>query len=334
MKKKTVRFVRRFSSFLKMRPGGFALLSVLMIVSALSVLVMTHTRESLINLRMMRNFSDAKRAHYWAYGAYNLAISILQKDNNNYDGPGDIWYGELPPIPVENAIVSISIEDEKSRFNISYLVNQFGIEDKRRRAMLTRIFDQLGLDEDLIAGMVDWQDKDEIPVSGGAESSYYMSLLPPYQVPNERFKSPGEVLLVKGMGRKEYFLPPSAREVHTEEGFSALRDYITVYGDGRININTAPIIVLMCLSEDMSKSIAEDIVSYREENAFKSIEELKNVESVTDVLYDEIKDLITVKSNVFRVTCTGIINGITETIEAVLFRQSRGVRVVYFARSA
>lgn len=333
MKKYTER-VFRAPLFFKKRVRGFALLSVLMIVSALSVLVMTHSRESLINLRMMRNFSNAKKAHYWAYGAYNLAISILQNDTNNYDGPGDIWYGELPPIPVENAVISIRIEDEKSRFNIAYLVNQFGIEDARRRAMLSRIFNQLALDEDLIAGMIDWQDKDDTPVTGGAESRFYMTLQPPYQVPNERFKSPGEVLLVRGMGRKEYFLPPSAREIYTGEGLSALKDYITVYGDGKININTAPPVVLMSLSEDMSKAIASNIVSYREENAFKSIDELKNVESVTDVLYDEIKDLITVKSNVFRITCTGVINGIVETIEAVVFRQSRGVRVVYFARSA
>jgi hypothetical protein len=57
------------------------------------------------------------------------------------------------------------------------------------------------------------------------------------------------------------------------------------------------------------------------------------VESVTDVLYDEIESLISVKSNTFRITAEGISNQIVQRIDAVVLRQSKGFRVVYFTRS-
>jgi type II secretory pathway component PulK len=106
-----------------------------------------------------------------------------------------------------------------------------------------------------------------------------------------------------------------------------------VYGDGKININTAPMVVLLCLSEDMEEFIAEDIIEEREKAAFSKIEDLKNVGSMSDTLYDEINDLITVKSNVFRITASGVRSDFMGVITAVVSRDSRGFRVVYYHRS-
>lgn len=61
-----------------------------------------------------------------------------------------------------------------------------------------------------------------------------------------------------------------------------------------VNINTATIDELMTLS-GIGESKAKAILLYREENGyFKSIEELKNVSGIGDVLYNAIKEGITV----------------------------------------
>ena len=117
------------------------------------------------------------------------------------------------------------------------------------------------------------------------------------------------------------------------EGYRPFIDYVTVYGNGRININTAEYPVLLSLSRDMDESIVEDILDYRQDNHFERTEDLKNVETVSAILYEEIAPLITVKSNVFRITATGTSGRFMRTITAVVTRNSGGFRVAYFNRS-
>ena len=145
--------------------------------------------------------------------------------------------------------------------------------------------------------------------------------------------STGELLLIKGFDRDAILLPPEARSPIGNEEYSSLQQYITVYGDGKININTAEKPVLLCLSTDMNEYIVDDIIKKRSNGAFNEIVDLKNVETVSDILYDEISSLITVKSDLFRITAIGTSGGFTKTITVVVLRDSRGFRVVYYNRS-
>jgi len=313
--------------------SAFALVSVLVLVALLALFALEFSQRSGINLKMAINHAEATQAFYYAYGGYQAALTLLKSDTNDSDGPGDIWYGTLPPIPFGNGSISVSIEDEKSRFNLRKLVTTYGFEDKRRSVMLQRIFKLLDVDSALVDAIVDWQDSDEVQLPGGAEVSYYNYLTPALAPRNDQFLTVGELLLVKGFDHELFFLPPSARNGFSDEEYLPLVDYVTVYGDGKININTASKAVLVSLSEDMDEFIAEDVIGYREDTSFGSIEDLKNVETVSDILYEEVKDLISVNSNVFRITARGMRSGFTGVITAVVLRDSRGFRVVYYHRS-
>ncbi|MBR4890396.1 MAG: helix-hairpin-helix domain-containing protein [Clostridia bacterium] len=61
-----------------------------------------------------------------------------------------------------------------------------------------------------------------------------------------------------------------------------------------ININTAPIEELVYL-EGIGKDKARNIIEYREENPFKTTDEIKNVNGIGDKLYENIKDNICVE---------------------------------------
>lgn len=136
--------------------------------------------------------------------------------------------------------------DEESKVNIN----------KVDRPVLERLFRiVVGVDEtqaqELAACIIDWRDADSqlsIPL-GSAEDDYYKSLPFPYGAKNADFQVLNELLLVKGM---------------TPEIFSRLRDYITIYGDGRVNINTASKAVL--LATGLSDDIVEKILTYRQGN--------------------------------------------------------------------
>jgi len=318
----------------KKRWNAFALISVLILVSILSLIALEFSSRSVISLKLSINYALSKKAYFYAYGGYQTAVKILMMDKNDYDGPGDYWYGLLPPIPLEDGSLMVTIEDEKARFNIRKLVTSYGKEDERRKVMLTRIFDALDIDDTLIDGIIDWQDSDDIPLPYGAEAMYYNNQSPPCAPRNAPVLTSGELLLIKGFDRKLYFLPPSSRSPFAPEELEAMSHYITVYGDGKININTADVHVLLCLSRDMDAAIAEDIVEYRKEQAFTTLEDLKNIETISDILYDEVASLITVKSDTFRITSTGISGDFIRTITVVVQRDSKeGVRVVYFNRS-
>jgi type II secretory pathway component PulK len=116
---------------------------------------------------------------------------------------------------------------------------------------LTLLFMNLCLDEaeaqNYAASIIDWRDSDSLlTLPGSAESSYYEGLSEPYQAKNGDFESLEELLLVKGM---------------TQELFDKMKDYVTIYTDGKININTASGRVLNCLG--LSKPVVSKIISFR-----------------------------------------------------------------------
>lgn len=65
-------------------------------------------------------------------------------------------------------------------------------------------------------------------------------------------------------------------------------------GGGRININLCSKEELMTLS-GIGDVTAQKIIDYREENLFKSPEEIKNVSGIGDKKYEAIEEFITVK---------------------------------------
>lgn len=60
-----------------------------------------------------------------------------------------------------------------------------------------------------------------------------------------------------------------------------------------ININTASLDELMMIT-GVGKSKAEAIISYRETQSFKSIDDLKNVSGIGEALFEKIKDQVSV----------------------------------------
>lgn len=80
-------------------------------------------------------------------------------------------------------------------------------------------------------------------------------------------------------GEKIYIL--TEEEIHTKEDSNL------------VNINTASINDLMSLP-GIGEIYAKRIIDYRNDNAFASVEEIKNIEGIGDKTFEKIKDLITI----------------------------------------
>ena len=104
--------------------------------------------------------------------------------------------------------------------------------------MILKVLQAAGLEhdgaEELAHCLLDWIDSDSFfgHPQYGAEDSYYGDLKYPYEAKDKPYESMEELLLVKGM---------------TPALLEQIRPYVTVYGSGQVNMNTAPREVLAAL---------------------------------------------------------------------------------------
>ena len=70
-------------------------------------------------------------------------------------------------------------------------------------------------------------------------------------------------------------------------------DKTTKDNNSKVNINTATKEELMTLT-GIGEAKANDIISYRNKNAFKTIDEIKNIKGIGDAVFAKIKDRLTI----------------------------------------
>lgn len=234
-----------------------------------------------------------------------LGEGYFEVSHQHIDEEGDtlIWYGLL---------------DEQSKLNLN----------SASLPMLERLPE---MPVEVAAAIIDWRDADDIPLSRGAESAYYLSLPVPYECKNADFESLEELSLLRGM---------------TGEIMRAILPYVTVYGNGKININCAGKPVMICLGFD--NDLIDKIFYFRREGVsdpdyadnrrfFKSISSITaDLEHLTPAQVNVIGNAagkIDVKSGYFRICSNGILtdSDIFSTIDLVVSRpDSGGLEVEYW----
>lgn len=127
--------------------------------------------------------------------------------------------------------------DEESKINI----NKVGFDILKN--LIQNVLGWDGKEAQLLAHAVrDWREFGESEAAGFYSDDYYDNLKYPYPQKKSNFELLEELLLVKMM---------------TKDIYDKLQPYITVYGDGKVNVNTAPRLVLLSLgfSADLVKKI-------------------------------------------------------------------------------
>ncbi len=299
----------------------------LWVLSFLAILAVGLAHNTLAQLHLASYFQDRLKTYYLALAGIERGIIELKADRTpNWDSLGEEWSSSeelFKEIPLGDGYITLShqwegempesrnggepeeitlygLVDESSRININRVPSEV------LRSMLENI---AAIDQDTAAdiasAIVDWRDRDVVVSPGGAENAYYQSLKMPYPCKNGSFQIPEELLLVKGM---------------TPEIFSKIAGLITLYGEGKVNINTADWRVWRALG--LSSELAQEIVEFRrgedgvygteDDNIFKTVGEIRNIGPLSTEEAQEISRLIslnvlTVRSDVFRINSTGIL---------------------------
>ncbi len=329
---------------------GIALLITITIITILIAVTLELNRKMRSSVISTAATRDLLTLSHMASSGINAAIAMLVKDKNesDIDSLQEDWADPekiaeiLKDIPFEDGNVTLKISDELAKIQVNALVSfpEGRNFNESQRNLWERLLRQLILldesfeDADptsIINSVKDWLDfgdDDAITGLNGAESDYYKDLDLPYSCKNGPFTHLGELVLVKGI-TPELF--------HGFGGIPGISKYMTIYGvknaggnnftyEGKININTAELPVLMAILPSEYEYLAQNIYDYRKETSdSKYIHDLSSPTWYKKVpgWSDEIKidNLITRSSDFFRIESTATLNKMKTSLTAVVHRE-------------
>lgn len=332
---------------LKNNENGIALVITLAVVAAiLSAAVY-------INSKVRRDFEAAVvskergQLRSMSSSGINAAMALLVKDRkeSNIDTLQEDWAspeflsGVTQALAFEKGKVVIRISDEKSKIQVNALVKYpearyfnetqqafwmhflgFAIKSDPDSPESTR-------PESFIEPLKDWLDSgDDEAITGGdgAEDAYYRSLEKPYPCRNGRMAYVDEIFLVKNF----------SREKMAKSGISDLSDIFSVHCgipgknnegltfDGKININTASLVVIAGILPEGKEVLASEIVSFRKDkiessfvNDLAKADWYKKVPGCEDLTIKS--ELIATSSDFFRIDAAAVMDegqGLCESV--------------------
>jgi general secretion pathway protein K len=311
---------------------GVALILTILVVSLIVALTLQFNTSMRTNLYAAANLSDGIKLNCIARSGFNGALAVLHDDasSGNVDTLRENWaqarnFSEILGSLFEGGRFLVEIMDLSGRIQINQLVDRDGNYNDTQRDLLLRLLEspEFGLDpeepDNIVDAIKDWIDPDNEVTRFGAEHIYYQTLENPYPCKNKPLEFTEELLLVRGITRELFY--------GTEES-PGISYFLSTYGDGRININTAPPLVLRALSDQMDQDLVEEMAAYRadEDNDLSDIVWYKNVPGMGDITFPST--LLTTSSTYFEVISEGIKETMIKRIRGVVQRKDGSLQIL------
>lgn len=322
---------------------GAVLIVVLWILIVMSLLVGTLAFEMQVEANVTSYYRKRFKAQYMAKAGVEWARMMLtQAGSLGAEGMEDQYpelfvYSQhlmrgLGVRGVTGAIgegtFTVDLIHEQGRRNVNLLTE----DDWRELLDMAQVPQDLW--DELIDAFFDWVDSDEAHRISGAESDdeYYEDR--GYKVKNAQLDTVDELLLIKGFTRSVVYGGPGENE--EDPPLLGIAHHLTVYGDGRVNVNNASPEVLMTLPE-IDEWMVESILEGRagvdgefgtEDDGFSNVEEVLTLTGMDSSVSARIT---TSDQQYVRVTAIGEYQGVESGIWCIL-RQNQGGQVPVYWR--
>ncbi|PKN63713.1 MAG: hypothetical protein CVU57_18385 [Deltaproteobacteria bacterium HGW-Deltaproteobacteria-15] len=292
------------------RESGSVLVVTVLVTLLLAALILSFSDETDVELSLSGFFRDNDHAYRSARSGVQAALAALheEREKDAKENRAELSTAAMDIQLGEERSVSVKTADESGKVNLNFLVNAGGEVDEDRVSQIKRLFRIIGLGEERVDALLDWLDQDDIERMHGAEANYYRTLEQPYGCANGSFQTPAQFHLVKGFSEKDL------SEVGVPKDPA---HYLTIYSDGKININTASAEVLQSLSERLDVSAAEAILDYRKAKEFQNITDLGNVPGLSSEVLSGVTGWLTVKSSAVSIEARGTYREASSTVQAV-----------------
>ncbi len=300
---------------------GSILMVVLWILAFLVLLGLGLGYSTSIDQRLVSYQRDRTTALYLAKAGYFRALAELERDTTpKVDSYGDLW--------AYNPEFFQEVSMGEGSFTVSYLVRGedesekrvYGVLDEDRKVDINTASQAVmlrlpGMTDELADAILDWR----------AEQKELGERLG--QVRDQPFQVLEDMLLLDGM---------------TQEAFQSLSPFVTVYTDGKVNLNSAPGEVLLALSlgEDLVNKVLrfrrglDGVPGTQDDQIFVALggaeQQLNDFEPLTPKEASQLTNLIArnklkVSSMVFRIHSMGKVRGrkVIRFVEGVVKRAPR-----------
>jgi len=314
---------------IKPKQKGFILITVLLIIVLLTTLLLEFNYASRTNLLSADNYYRTVQSLNCARAGLNIAVAAIEKNPDICTNDSLCRMLREPFVfDTDTGRCSVTISRENGKINVNKLKDEKGRLDRTRTDQMLRLIDLLNsrgkkycnytpISYSLVPAVIDWTDPDDqitiLPFvsrdNTGAESSYYEKSPLPRHCNNQALASIEELLLIKDI---------TPQILHGRE--NPLSDHITVYGDGKIDINTASSLVIQSFSQYIGPTLAQMIIDRRNHRPFAEINELRNFPGITPAIYSTLTKTVTTQPSdqYFTVTVSGTVNQACTVITAII----------------
>lgn len=285
----------------RQRERGIALILSFLVLMVLTVVVLQLVYTSQVERGLARGFRDGLENTWAARSGVVLAEGLLLEQWDRFDSPEADWMAERAGIEMGEASLSFRIEDEERKFNLRLIVDEDDEKRQWARGVLARLLavarrNATDADEPSATTMTEtilrWAERGDTgtdfkPGGGGlGESSRARRLVSLREllfldgftetlVFGERLTAKEEEKALaeraeEAMEERETdltdpfeTLEEAALAEEEEEKPVPLAEVLTVFGDGRINVNTAPRALLLAMHPAMTEELADAIEDAR-----------------------------------------------------------------------
>ncbi len=270
---------------------GYVLIVVLCMIVMLASILLVFNNNCRGQLAAFTESQKSEQALNSARTGLNIAIAAIRDNSNIYTDQKLLTFLSGREIILDDQnVCRIIVTQENSKLNINLLTDKSGKHDRNRIEQLLHLIDLLNqynpedtaISYGLAPAIIDWTDSDDnvtaLPFIDhqniGAEADYYSQTQTPYTCKNAPFDTLDELMLVK------YITP---------DVFRRISEYLTVHGNGHININCASKFVIAGISGEIDNTLAQLIIDRRNTRPFESIAELRDIPGVTENIYTRLK---------------------------------------------
>ncbi len=340
--------------------NGFAVIVALVAVVVLSILAGALALFMKVENQLAQNGNDDEKLLWLGRAGVERACWILAQEPGGPTSLQQIWAGgpgieaetntplagiSLDNFPVGDGTVSLKLIEQESKINVN------GADSQLLQQVLTTMGADAGVISVVADSIQDWIDGDDATRPAGAESDYYQGLVPPYYAKNAPIDDIEELQLIKGV-TPQMFKGGSGTNAdsvfqHHQLGLGhapgqepdyvfGLRDVLTPYSSGKINVNTADANVLMCIP-GVDANAAQNIITFRTtpNTADNSPGIIRDLNQLTTFIpnplgQQQIGRYCSVSGNTYEVHATARVGNSEREFVAVLFRNGNTVQVFSF----
>jgi type II secretory pathway component PulK len=227
---------------------------LLVLMMAILAVGAQHSR---LDTRTSLSSVEKIRCRWLARAGEETAMAYLMDDLRDVDSSLDEWAlstEDFENVQLTDGTYTVTITDESSKLNLNTAT-----------ANQLLNLDTASMNETIADSILDWRDTDEDIRTNGAETGYYLNLNVGYSCRNSSFRTPREVLRVRGM-TEDLFYGKNNR-ILGQGGWSR---FMTCYsavknadasGNARVNVNSAQesdLISKLSLSASQARYITQN----------------------------------------------------------------------------